>query len=126
MVERLIKMESNPSYTVRFKKECGELFENVVIKNNKIYKVLLHKSKSGNCQRAYADALYNIMNYCIKLGGDPVIIAEKLRGIRCDKPFRYENNVVLSCPDAIGQSLLSIQNQLNQKQEEVNENEKQK
>jgi ribonucleoside-diphosphate reductase alpha chain len=102
-------MKSEKSVTIKTKTGCNNIFIIIVSnENNKIIKIFLRKGKSGMCFNSQLEALQNVINIALKCGADVEKIAKSLIGIRCPSPTVYEGEQILSCADAVGQTIIKF------------------
>jgi ribonucleoside-diphosphate reductase alpha chain len=83
---------------------CGSLFVTV----NLPLEVMMHMGRSGECTRAWIEAVGRLISLALRNGVAADDIVKELKGIRCagsQPPSRKKGQGYLSCPDAIGRSI---------------------
>lgn len=85
---------------------CGKLYVTVNQDENGVCEVFTNTGSAG-CE-AMAEALARLISIAIRSGIDIEVILKQLKGIRCLGCIIDDNTQVLSCPDAIAQSIEKV------------------
>jgi ribonucleoside-diphosphate reductase alpha chain len=91
--------------TKRIKTGCGNFYITINKIDGKPVEVLSHIGKAGGCAICQGEAVCRLVSLGLRAGITPNRIIKQLHGIRCPSPTWYEGNQILSCPDAIAQTL---------------------
>jgi ribonucleoside-diphosphate reductase alpha chain len=91
--------------TKRIKTGCGNFYITINKIDDKPVEVLSHIGKAGGCAICQGEAVCRLVSLGLRAGITPNRIIKQLHGIRCPSPTWYEGNQILSCPDAIAQTL---------------------
>jgi ribonucleoside-diphosphate reductase alpha chain len=91
--------------TKRIKTGCGNFYITINKIDGKPVEVLSHIGKAGGCAICQGEAVCRLVSLGLRSGIKPERIIKQLHGIRCPSPTWYEGNQILSCPDAIAQTL---------------------
>jgi ribonucleoside-diphosphate reductase alpha chain len=91
--------------TKRVKTGCGNFYITINKIDDKPVEVLSHIGKAGGCAICQGEAICRLVSLGLRAGITPNRIIKQLHGIRCPSPTWYEGNQILSCPDAIAQTL---------------------
>jgi ribonucleoside-diphosphate reductase alpha chain len=91
--------------TKRIKTGCGNFYITINKIDDKPVEVLSHIGKAGGCAICQGEAVCRLVSLGLRSGIKPERIIKQLHGIRCPSPTWYEGNQILSCPDAIAQTL---------------------
>jgi ribonucleoside-diphosphate reductase alpha chain len=91
--------------TKRIKTGCGNFYITINKIDGKPVEVLSHIGKAGGCAICQGEAICRLVSLGLRSGIKPERIIKQLHGIRCPSPIWYEGNQILSCPDAIAQTL---------------------
>jgi ribonucleoside-diphosphate reductase alpha chain len=102
MQDRPNKLEG---ITKRVKTGCGNFYITINKIDGKPVEVLSHIGKAGGCAICQGEAICRLVSLGLRAGITPNRIVKQLHGIRCPSPTWYEGNQILSCPDAIAQTL---------------------
>lgn len=84
---------------------CGSLY--VTINEDELgpREIFANMGKAGGCASASTEAMGRLISLAFRFGAPPEKIVKQLKGIRCHVPHGLGPNQVLSCPDAIANSL---------------------
>jgi ribonucleoside-diphosphate reductase alpha chain len=91
--------------TKRIKTGCGNFYITINKIDGKPVEVLSHIGKAGGCAICQGEAICRLVSLGLRSGIKPERIIKQLHEIRCPSPTWYEGNQILSCPDAIAQTL---------------------
>lgn len=91
--------------TKKIKTGCGNFYITINKIDGKLVEVLSHIGKAGGCAICQGEAVCRLVSLGLRSGIKPERIIKQLHGIRCPAPTWYEGNQILSCPDAIAQTL---------------------
>lgn len=92
--------------TEKVKIGCGNLYITVNSDDQGICEVFTALGRAGGCP-SQSEATSRLISLALRSGVDISEIVEQLRGIRCLSSIRRKGVEVLSCPDAIGRSIMS-------------------
>ena len=94
-----------PSRTDRYRLACGNLYVTITYSEGKPYEVFVILGRAGNCTHITLEAIGKLCSTMLRAGLDKGIIIDRLEGLRCPSQAWNEGKLILSCPDAIAQSL---------------------
>ena len=83
---------------------CGNLYITVNYDDQGICEVFTNLGRGGGCP-SQSEATSRLVSMALRSGMDVHTLIEQLRGIRCHATLRQNGLKVLSCPDAIANSL---------------------
>ena len=86
---------------------CGSLYITINHdENNNPLEIFGLLGKTGNCSSAQCQAICRLASTALRAGVPVEEVAHQLRGIRCGNPGGRIGKWILSCPDALAQTLL--------------------
>jgi len=95
--------------TFRKRTGCGNIFVTINYEEKKgkkeIFEVFATTGKAGGCGSCQNEAMGRLTSFLARSGADPAAIATQLIGIKCDKPYGFNNKTIFSCPDAVGKTI---------------------
>lgn len=91
--------------TIKVKTGCGSLYVTINEMGGKPIEVFASIGKAGGCATCNMDALCRTVSIALRANVDIESIVKQLRNMRCPRPLILGGNMVLSCPDAVGQAL---------------------
>jgi ribonucleoside-diphosphate reductase alpha chain len=92
--------------TKRYKTGCGKLYVTVnKDEDDNVKEVFVNNGKGGGCP-AQSEALTRVIAKSLQHGVPKGVLIDQLKGIRCMSCSGRSGVEALSCPDAIGRSLL--------------------
>jgi len=95
-------------YTQKFNIGCGNLYVTInKDEHNNILEIIIKPGKDGGCQ-SNVEALARMASLALRAGVKIDAIIDQLVGIRCLSCIRRDGVKVLSCSDAVGRALKSI------------------
>lgn len=85
---------------------CGNLYVTInEDESGKAFETFSAMGKAGGCEASMNEAIARLISLTLRCGANPDAIVKQLIGIRCDKPFGFGKDRVLSCSDAIAKSM---------------------
>jgi ribonucleoside-diphosphate reductase alpha chain len=85
---------------------CGNLYVTInQDANGKLIELFTSIGKAGGCASSQAEAIGRLVSIAFQSDIDPQKIIKQLKGIQCHIPYEHNGTNVLSCSDAIAQSI---------------------
>jgi ribonucleoside-diphosphate reductase alpha chain len=85
---------------------CGNLYVTInEDEDGRLIELFTSIGKAGGCASSQAEAIGRLVSIAFQSGIDPRKIIKQLRGIHCHTPYENNGTKVLSCSDAIAQSI---------------------
>lgn len=110
--------------TRKVKTGCGNLYVTInEDEESRPFEVFSQIGKAGGCAASQCEAISRIISFTLRCNVDVEPIIKQLRGISCHRTAWDDGKRILSCADAIGQSLekyLNLDNGKKPRQEEFN------
>ena len=104
---------------------CGNLYVTInQDANGRLIELFTSIGKAGGCASSQAEAIGRLVSIAFQSDIDPQKIIKQLKGIQCHTPYEHNGTKVLSCSDAIAQSIeryLQILTKEEEPKEEVKE-----
>ena len=97
--------EEHPCKVIKIETGYGNLYINIMDRDDKPLKIICTIGKSGQSTMAKAMVTGTMVSLALKYGAPIDEIIEKLSGIRGDHPFTGPHGVVWSIPDAVAKAL---------------------
>jgi ribonucleoside-diphosphate reductase alpha chain len=95
-----------PGYTERVPTGCGRIYVTLNEDENGLCEVFATSGKAGGCVNSWSESVTRLISLLLRSGVPIDNIVKHLRGNRCAAiTFDGANKMVLSCSDAIAQSL---------------------
>lgn len=104
-MEERSRPETLGGETVKVKTGYGNLYITVTKLNDKPFEVFVTLGKSGKSISAKAEAIGRLVSLALKYNTPIKEISDQLVGISGEKPMPSGSKLILSIPDAIGQTL---------------------
>ncbi len=92
--------------TIKMITGCGPLY--VTINNDeygKPFEIFNSIGKSGGCAQSQTESTGRMVSLALRSGISAEEIINQLKGIRCNIPHGFGDNIIYSCADAIGKAL---------------------
>ncbi len=85
---------------------CGNLYITInEDADGRLIELFTSIGKAGGCASSQAEAIGRLASIAFQSGIDPQKIIKQLRGIHCHTPYELNGTKILSCSDAIAQSI---------------------
>ncbi len=85
---------------------CGNLYVTInQDANGRLIELFTSIGKAGGCASSQAEAIGRLVSIAFQSETDPREIIKQLKGIQCHTPYEDDGTRVLSCSDAIAQSI---------------------
>ena len=85
---------------------CGPLYVTINYdENGRPFEIFNSIGKSGGCAQSQTESTGRMVSLALRSGIDTEKIINQLKGIRCNIPHGFGDNIIYSCADAIGKAL---------------------
>ena len=85
---------------------CGPLYVTINYdENGRPFEIFNSIGKSGGCAQSQTESTGRMVSLALRSGIDTEEIINQLKGIRCNIPHGFGDNIIYSCADAIGKAL---------------------
>ncbi len=92
--------------TIKMVTGCGPLYVTInKDENNAPFEIFNSIGKSGGCAQSQTESIGRMVSMALRSGIDAEEIISQLKGIRCNQPYGFGENIIYSCADAIGKAL---------------------
>ncbi len=92
--------------TIKTVTGCGPLYVTVnKDENGAPFEIFNSIGKSGGCAQSQTESIGRMVSMALRSGIDAGEIIGQLKGIRCNQPYGFGENIIYSCADAIGKAL---------------------
>jgi len=92
--------------TIKTVTGCGPLYVTVnKDENGAPFEIFNSIGKSGGCAQSQTESIGRMVSMALRSGIDAEEIISQLKGIRCNQPYGFGENIIYSCADAIGKAL---------------------
>lgn len=83
----------------------GKIYITISYHENKPFEVFANIGKSGKEVSALTEAVGRMVSLWLRSGGEVKEVVKQLKGIGGEVPTPHKDKIILSIPDAIGQTL---------------------
>ena len=92
--------------TIKTTTGCGPLYVTINYdEKGKPFEIFNSIGKSGGCAQSQTESTGRMVSLALRSGISTEEIISQLKGIRCNIPYGFGNNIIYSCADAIGKAL---------------------
>lgn len=91
--------------TKRIRTGCGKLYVTINTDENGPVELFSQMGKAGGCAASQSEAISRLVSLALRSNIQPEAIVKELKGISCHRVVWQGGNRILSCADAIGQTL---------------------
>jgi ribonucleoside-diphosphate reductase alpha chain len=92
--------------TIKTTTGCGPLYVTINYDGNgRPFEIFNSIGKSGGCAQSQTESTGRMVSLALRSGIGTEEIINQLKGIRCNMPHGFGENVIYSCADAIGKAL---------------------
>lgn len=91
--------------TRRIRTGCGKLYVTINMDENGPVELFSQMGKAGGCAASQSEAISRLVSLALRSNIRPDAIVKELKGISCHRIVWQGGNRILSCADAIGQTL---------------------
>ncbi len=91
--------------TRRIRTGCGKLYITINMDERGPVELFSQMGKAGGCAASQSEAISRLISLALRSGIRPVAIVKELKGISCHRIVWQGGNRILSCADAIGQTI---------------------
>ena len=91
--------------TRRIRTGCGKLYITINMDENGPVELFSQMGKAGGCAASQSEAISRLISLALRSGIRPEAIVKELKGISCHRIVWQGGNRILSCADAIGQTI---------------------
>ena len=91
--------------TRRIRTGCGKLYITINMDENGPVELFSQMGKAGGCAASQSEAISRLVSLALRSGIRPEAIVKELKGISCHRIVWQGGNRILSCADAIGQTI---------------------
>ena len=91
--------------TRRIRTGCGKLYVTINMDDNGPVELFSQMGKAGGCAASQSEAISRLVSLALRSGIRPEAIVKELKGISCHRIVWQGGNRILSCADAIGQTI---------------------
>lgn len=88
--------------TYRCRTGCGNVYVTINEDEGEPKQCFIRLGKAGGCASANMDVLGRMIGRLLRAGVPLADIASDLKGTRCNSPYGFGENEILSCADAVG------------------------
>jgi len=91
--------------TRRIRTGCGKLYVTINMDENGPVELFSQMGKAGGCAASQSEAISRLVSLALRSNVKPEAIVKELKGISCHRIVWQGGNRILSCADAIGQTI---------------------
>ncbi|MCD4700883.1 MAG: vitamin B12-dependent ribonucleotide reductase [Candidatus Aegiribacteria sp.] len=91
--------------TRRIRTGCGKLYITINMDENGPVELFSQMGKAGGCAASQSEAISRLISLSLRSGIRPEAIVKELKGISCHRIVWQGGNRILSCADAVGQTI---------------------
>lgn len=91
--------------TRRIRTGCGKLYVTINMDENGPVELFSQMGKAGGCAASQSEAISRLVSLALRSNIKPEAIVKELKGISCHRIVWQGGNRILSCADAIGQTI---------------------
>ena len=91
--------------TRRIRTGCGKLYITINMDESGPVELFSQMGKAGGCAASQSEAISRLISLALRSGIRPEAIVKELKGISCHRIVWQGGNRILSCADAIGQTI---------------------
>ncbi|MCK4807279.1 MAG: TSCPD domain-containing protein [Candidatus Aegiribacteria sp.] len=91
--------------TRRIRTGCGKLYVTINMDEEGPVELFSQMGKAGGCAASQSEAISRLISLALRSGIRPEAIVKELKGISCHRIVWQGGNRILSCADAIGQTI---------------------
>ena len=91
--------------TRRIRTGCGKLYVTINMDESGPVELFSQMGKAGGCAASQSEAISRLISLALRSGIRPEAIVKELKGISCHRIVWQGGNRILSCADAIGQTI---------------------
>ena len=91
--------------TRRIRTGCGKLYVTINMDENGPVELFSQMGKAGGCAASQSEAISRLISLALRSGIRPEAIVKELKGISCHRIVWQGGSRILSCADAIGQTI---------------------
>lgn len=91
--------------TRRIRTGCGKLYVTINMDENGPVELFSQMGKAGGCAASQSEAISRLISLSLRSGIRPEAIVKELKGISCHRIVWQGGDRILSCADAIGQTI---------------------
>lgn len=91
--------------TRRIRTGCGKLYVTINMDEDGPVELFSQMGKAGGCAASQSEAISRLVSLALRSNIQPEAIVKELKGISCHRIVWQGGNRILSCADAIGQTL---------------------
>lgn len=91
--------------TRRIRTGCGNLYVTINMDSDGPVEIFSQMGKAGGCAASQSEAISRLVSLALRSNIKPGAIVKELKGISCHRIVWQNGNRILSCADAIGQTI---------------------